>query len=160
MLCFYSMPDTLLYAFQIFYLFLLWNLKVCIIISILQTIKLRLREIEFVQIHPLSKWQGHDGNPGPLPTPTMPWTSLHTLSVNSQTTLWGRSYYSHFSDRRLTCREVKCCTNSDIVSSDGVEIRKGALAPCSPSVHHTREHRSKLAAVREGSESGKQREVV
>lgn len=48
-------------------------------------------------------------------------------------------------------------SNSHIVSSDGVEICNGALAPGSRSVQNTREHRSTLVAVwREGSESGKQ----
>lgn len=48
-----SMPDTLLDAFGMFYLFLLRNLKVCIIIPLLQMIKLRPRKIKFAQIHPL-----------------------------------------------------------------------------------------------------------
>lgn len=52
-------------------------------------------------------------------------------------------------------------TNSHIVSSDGVEIGNGALAPGSRSVQNTREHRYTLVAVwREGSESGKQGGVV
>ena len=111
---FLLLPDIPLCAFWILYLFLLGNLKVCII-SILQTIRLSLREIEFAQIHPLSKWQSHEGNPGSLPTPTRHWISSLRLSLNNPTALWGRSCDSLFSSRRLTCREVKWPANSHLV---------------------------------------------
>lgn len=50
---------------------------------------------------------------------------------------------------------MKCCINSDIVSSDGVEIRKGVLVLCLFFVYYIREYRFKLVVVREGSEFGK-----
>lgn len=134
----------------------LGNLKDCIIISLLQMIRLRLREMEFAHIHPLGKWQSQERKPGPLPTPPWHWTS--SLPPSCWTALWDRNCDSHFLGRRLVCRAVEWPADSHAVVMEGSQ-EMGDLVSRPPSIHRTRSA-GVTVTVREGGKSGEEGEVV